>query len=146
MHAPARLLSRAAAAAVIAYAKAQLGTPYQWGGTGPGAYDCSGLAMQAYRAAGIVIPRTSRQQWAQGPRVTNPVPGDLVFFAGAAGSRASPGHVGIVIGPHRMIDAYGTGYGVETDTFGRRGDAAKGLAHPVGFTDPLARSRQVGRR
>ena len=41
---------------VIAYAEAQLGKPYQWGATGPDAFDCSGLAMMAYRAAGISIP------------------------------------------------------------------------------------------
>src|SRR6266702_2860516 len=121
-HAAARPAPKAVAA-VVGYAKAQLGKPYRWGGTGPGAYDCSGLAMEALRAAGFAVPRTSAQQWARGPR----------------GNR--PGHVGIVIGPHVMIDAYGTGYGVETDTFGRPGDAARGLADPAGFTDPLAPAR-----
>ncbi len=51
-----------AAAAAIAFARAQLGRPYEWGGTGPGAYDCSGLVMMAYRAAGIDIERTSQAQ------------------------------------------------------------------------------------
>ncbi len=139
-HAAARPAPKAVAA-VVAYARAQLGKPYRWGGTGPGGYDCSGLAMEALRAAGIAVPRTSAQQWARGPRVNRPEPGDLVFFAGADGTRARPGHVGIVIGPHVMIDAYGTGYGVETDTFGRPGDAARGLADPAGFTDPLAPAR-----
>jgi cell wall-associated NlpC family hydrolase len=54
---------------VIAYAEAQLGKPYAWGATGPDAYDCSGLTMMAYRAAGITIPRTSQQQWAHGPQI-----------------------------------------------------------------------------
>ena len=69
---------------VIAYAEAQLGKPYLWGATGPDAFDCSGLAMMAYRAAGITIPRTSQQQWAAGTRIPASVarPGDLVFFAG----------------------------------------------------------------
>ena len=40
----------------IAFAEAQLGKPYLWGGTGPSAFDCSGLVMQAYRTAGIVHP------------------------------------------------------------------------------------------
>ncbi len=41
-----------AAAAAIAFAEAQIGKPYLWGGTGPDAFDCSGLVMMAYRAAG----------------------------------------------------------------------------------------------
>ena len=44
----------------IAYAEAQIGKPYLWGGTGPDAFDCSGLVMMAYRQAGVDIPRTSR--------------------------------------------------------------------------------------
>jgi peptidoglycan DL-endopeptidase CwlO len=64
---------------VVAFAEAQLGQPYQWGATGPGAYDCSGLAMMAYRAAGIAIPRTSQQQWAFGQQIpaSQARPGDL---------------------------------------------------------------------
>ena len=64
--------------------------------------DCSGLAMMAYRAAGIAIPRTS--QASSGPTAgsipaSQVQPGDLVFFAGADGTPAAPGHVGIVVNP-----------------------------------------------
>ena len=53
-HAPA-----GAARQAIAYAEAQLGKPYEWGATGPDAFDCSGLVMEAYASAGVTIPRTS---------------------------------------------------------------------------------------
>ena len=53
----------------ISYAEQQLGKPYQFGATGPDAFDCSGLVMMAYRAAGINIARTSQQQWATGVQI-----------------------------------------------------------------------------
>jgi cell wall-associated NlpC family hydrolase len=123
--------------AVIAYARQQIGQPYLWGGTGPGGFDCSGLAVMAYRAAGITIPRTSQDQWARGPQVSTPEPGDLVFFAGADGTTASPGHVGLVVDPakHLMVDAYDRDAPVRYDTYGLPG-SAEGLTDPVGFTDP----------
>ncbi len=128
-----------AAGKVLAYAAAQLGKPYQFGGTGPDAYDCSGLAMMAYRAAGLAIPRTSQAQWADGRQIpaSQARPGDLVFFAGAHGTIAAPGHVGIVVNPatHTMIDAYATGYGIEYDTYGLPSSKA-GLSPITGFTRP----------
>jgi len=80
-------------ATAIAYAKAQIGKPYLWGGTGPFAFDCSGLMMTAYLKAGVSIPRTSEAQWAWGPRVApgHEEPGDLVFFAGSDGTPPRPG-------------------------------------------------------
>jgi cell wall-associated NlpC family hydrolase len=121
-----------AVATVIAFARQQLGKPYLWGGTGPDAFDCSGLVMMAYRAAGVSVPRTSEQQWAWGPRIAagHEQPGDLVFFAGADGTRASPGHVGLVIGHGLMIEAYSTGFPIRIAPYGNRA--------PVGFTRPWA--------
>ena len=111
---------------MINFAQAQLGKPYLWGGTGPDAFDCSGLVMMAYRAAGINIPRTSEDQWAQLPHVPvgNVEPGDLVFFAGADGTPTSPGHVGLVIGHDKMIEAYATGFPIRISTFGSPTSAA----------------------
>src|SRR5271163_97803 len=67
-------------ATAIAYAEQQLGKPYLWGGTGPDAFDCSGLVRMAYRAAGVDIARTSEAQWATEPHVpaSQVRPGDLV--------------------------------------------------------------------
>ena len=122
---------------VIAYAEAQLGKPYQWGATGPDAFDCSGLAMMAYRAAGISIPRTSQEQFQFGTRIPPPAaqPGDLVFFAGGDGTPQAPGHVGIVIGNGEMIEAYATGYPVRIATYGQPSsppgdEAVAGITRP----------------
>jgi peptidoglycan DL-endopeptidase CwlO len=126
--------SNAEVVAAIDYAEQQLGKPYQWGATGPDAFDCSGLVMMAYRAAGVDIPRTSQQQWVWGPQVSpsQVQPGDLVFFAGADGTPTSPGHVGLVIGKGLMIEAYAVGFPVRIAPYGGR--------DPVGFTRPWAHS------
>ena len=120
-----------AAGKVIAYAEAQTGKPYLWGATGPDAFDCSGLTMMAYRAAGITIPRTSQQQWAAGPRIpaSRARPGDLVFFAGSDGTMTAPGHVGIVTGHDTMIDSPMSGQVVHEESF-------SGSTDLVGFTRP----------
>jgi cell wall-associated NlpC family hydrolase len=133
-----------AVATAIAYAEQQIGKPYQWGATGPDAFDCSGLVMMAYRAAGINIARTSEEQWATEPHVaaSQVQPGDLVFFAGADGTPASPGHVGLVIGHGQMIEAYATGFPIRISTYGTVTSAA-GDEPPVGFTRPgLADSKR----
>jgi peptidoglycan DL-endopeptidase CwlO len=126
-----------ATSVAIAYAEAQIGKPYLWGGTGPDAFDCSGLVMMAYRQAGVIIPRTSQEQWAWGPQIQpgHEQPGDLVFFAGADGTQTSPGHVGMVIGNHKMVEAYATGYPIRISSYA-------GL-NPVGFTRPWAHAGVV---
>jgi peptidoglycan DL-endopeptidase CwlO len=131
VHAGLDFEQRCVAVMVILYAADQLGKPYLWGGTGPDAFDCSGLAMMAYRVAGVYIPRTSQQQWLFGRRVAPSAvePGDLVFFAGSDGTMTAPGHVGIVIGEGMMIDAPFTGADIRLEPY----PALPGL---VGFTRP----------
>jgi peptidoglycan DL-endopeptidase CwlO len=126
-----------AVAEVIQFAAQQIGKPYLWGGTGPDAYDCSGLVMMAYRAAGIYIPRTSEEQWAWGPQVpaSQVLPGDLVFFAGGDGTPTDPGHVGLVIGNGQMIEAYATGFDIRISTYGTP-TSPPGDQVVVGFTRP----------
>jgi cell wall-associated NlpC family hydrolase len=129
-----------AVSTAIGFARQQIGKPYLFGGTGPDSFDCSGLVMMAYRAAGIFIPRTSEQQWAWGPRVPagHEQPGDLVFFAGSDGTLTSPGHVGLVIGQGEMIEAYATGFPIRISRYGPGG--APGDTVVVGFTRPWAHS------
>jgi hypothetical protein len=135
-----------AAQKAVQTALAQIGDPYVWAAAGPDAFDCSGLAMMAYRAAGIAIPRTSQAQWAYGRSVpaSQVQPGDLVFFAGADGTPAAPGHVGIVIDParHLMIDAYATGFPVGYDTYGLPSSRG-GLSPVVGFTRPVGLNKDA---
>ncbi|WP_152648780.1 C40 family peptidase [Streptacidiphilus anmyonensis] len=91
----------AAGAAAVAYAFAQLGKPYVWGGAGPKVFDCSGLTSQAWLAAGVPIPRTSQEQWAQLTHIPLDQlrPGDLIlYFQGAT-------HVAIYIGGGMVIQA-----------------------------------------
>ncbi len=102
----------AAVQAAITYTVAQLGKPYIWGGTGPAGYDCSGLVMMAYRAAGISLPRTTFQQVLVGTPVYGLgqlAPGDLLFSAGSDGTATDPGHVGMYIGAGLVIEAPQTG-------------------------------------
>ena len=108
----------AAAQAAVTYALAQLGTPYRWGGDGPGGFDCSGLVQAAYLAAGLELPRTAQAQYDSGPPVQarQPlVPGDLVFFGGGP---SAVEHVGIVVGPGEMVDAPHTGAVVRIESYG----------------------------
>ena len=113
------------AAAAVQFAYSQLGHPYEWGATGQqGFYDCSGLMLQAYRAGGVELPRTSREQWFAGARVWNVgdmQPGDLVFYAYNLADPSTIHHVGIYIGAGNMIDAPYTGAFVRVTPF-LRGD------------------------
>jgi cell wall-associated NlpC family hydrolase len=93
----------ATVATAIGYAIAQVGKPYIWGGTGPAGYDCSGLVMMAYRAAGIDLPRTTYGQVDAGTPVytlSQLQPGDLLFTPGSDGTAELPGHVGMYIGSY----------------------------------------------
>jgi cell wall-associated NlpC family hydrolase len=93
------------AAAAVRFAYAQLGKPYVYGGSGPSSYDCSGLTMQSWAAAGVGLPRTAAAQQSAIPAVSmaDLEPGDLVFFGDPAY------HTAIYIGGGRVIAAPHTG-------------------------------------
>jgi cell wall-associated NlpC family hydrolase len=89
----------------LKFAMRKRGTPYVWGGTGHGGFDCSGLVLRAYKRAGIDLPRTAAEQYGAFSRKISwkhLKPGDLVFFDGL-------GHVGMVSRPGYMVDAPHTG-------------------------------------
>ncbi len=86
---------------MLQFAVAQMGKPYLWGAVGPNAYDCSGLVQTAFRAAGVRMPRVSRQQAQVGQRVdrAHVRAGDLVFYGNPVH------HVAIAIDGTRAVHA-----------------------------------------
>ncbi|MBB4917964.1 C40 family peptidase [Streptosporangium saharense] len=120
---------------IMEYALAQRGKPYLWGGTGPDAFDCSGIIYMAYRSVGLTIPRTTFGQWPFGIKVPagQEQAGDLVFFNAGPGTAADrPGHVGMVVSPGKMVEARCRLCGpIKVTTYRDR----TGI---VGFTRPLA--------
>ncbi|RMI34486.1 C40 family peptidase, partial [Actinomadura harenae] len=102
----------ARAARAVDYATRQLGRPYVWGGSGRRGFDCSGLTQQAWRHAGVRIPRIAADQFRRTRhhvRADRLKPGDLVFFHGL-------GHVGIYTGRGWFIHSPHSG---KTVTFQR---------------------------
>lgn len=94
------------AGTVIQAALSRIGSPYVWGGSGPGSFDCSGLVMWSFQQAGIALPHSSQALAAGGQPVSMDQiqPGDLVTYYSDAS------HVGIYIGDGMMVHAstYGT--------------------------------------
>lgn len=97
-------------AGAIQYAMAQQGKPYQWGGTGPNGYDCSGLVYAAYRSIGITLPRTSGAMASAGRPVASVAdlqPGDIIISYGG-------GHAAMYIGNGMVVEALNYGIPVKT--------------------------------
>ncbi|MEV0537745.1 NlpC/P60 family protein [Kitasatospora sp. NPDC050463] len=110
------------AAAAVAYARAQLGKPYQWGAAGPRSFDCSGLVMRAWQKGGADLPRTTWDMARAGKKTTRAglVPGDLVITNGG-------GHVQLYIGDGKVIHAPGTGKRVTIAPLPQKADAYRHL-------------------
>ena len=89
-------------AAAVNFAVGELGTPYVWGGSAPGGFDCSGLVTWAFAQAGRSgLPHYTGALWSSGTRISSQAdlaPGDLVFFHGL-------GHMGIYMGNDQFVHA-----------------------------------------
>jgi cell wall-associated NlpC family hydrolase len=103
------------ASTAIAFAYDQLGEPYVWGAAGPDAWDCSGLTMGAWAAAGVQLSHYSVSQYYETTRVSYSQlkPGDLIFWASDASDPGTIFHVALYIGNGQMIQAPRTGRDVE---------------------------------
>ena len=91
---------------VIQAALSRIGSPYSWGGSGPSAFDCSGLVMWSFQQAGISLPHSSQALANGGAPVSvdQMQPGDVVNYYSDAS------HSAIYIGDGMMVHAstYGT--------------------------------------
>ncbi len=112
---PVRSVSSKAQIAV-ATALAQVGKPYVWAGAGPSGFDCSGLVMYAWAAAGVQLAHYTVSQYGETTRISESQlqPGDLVFYDTGAG--AQPGHVTIYIGNGRIVTADSPGTVVRVES------------------------------
>jgi cell wall-associated NlpC family hydrolase len=125
----------------VAWALAQVGTPYVWGGERAGVgFDCSGLTQAAYRAAGVTLPRVAQDQFDAGTALGSGTilePGDLVFFGDGPDSVS---HVGLYVGVRNrqamMVDAPHSGADVRVEAFPPALGASWGSELVVGFTRP----------
>ncbi|WP_432559141.1 NlpC/P60 family protein [Granulicoccus sp. GXG6511] len=99
--APPAATSTSRGLAALAFARAQIGKSYIYGGTGPSGYDCSGLTGAAWRSAGVSLPRTSQAQFGAGRPVSidQLAPGDLVFYYSGIS------HVAIYAGGGQIVHA-----------------------------------------
>ena len=106
-----------AAGLAVRTALGQVGDSYVWGGTGPDGFDCSGLTMYAYAAAGVALPHSSKAQSRLGRPVSRAElqPGDLVYFYEPVS------HVGRYIGDGKMVHARTFGQPVAVTTVDQSG-------------------------
>lgn len=108
----------ASASIAVATALAQVGKPYLWGAAGPNAFDCSGLTMFAWAAAGVQLEHYTVAQLQETYPITQAElePGDLVFYSPAMDYPIVPGHVAMYIGNGDVVSANSAGTFVQTQS------------------------------
>ena len=120
----------------LSFAKAQLGKPYVWGAAGPASFDCSGLTQQAWKAAGIEIPKYSQTQYFQGGvhvPLAQAQPGDLVFW-GYGRDPHGIHHVGLYLGDDQLLHAPQPGESVEVTKLWDGGQLLPMVVRPAADT------------
>jgi cell wall-associated NlpC family hydrolase len=107
----------------VNYAYAHLGDPYVFAAAGPRAFDCSGLTMAAWKAAGVSLPHNAAMQWGKVAHISRAAlqPGDLVFYR-------SLGHVALYVGGGKVIHAPHAGTDVQI--------ASVDIMKPYGYGRP----------
>jgi cell wall-associated NlpC family hydrolase len=123
------------AAQAVSYAKSKISAAaYLYGGNGPTRFDCSGLTSQAWKSAGVSIPRTSQGQLSGLPRVSVSQirPGDLVIYT----FEKYADHVAIYVGNGRTVDtaSHHPNGGVGYSNLHRAGGTIAGVVRPAGST------------
>lgn len=93
---------------IILEALGQVGRPYRYGGTSPDGFDCSGLVQYVFAQSGVQLPRTTRQQHADGRKIDleDAVPGDLLFYSFTG---HGIDHVAIYLGDDEAVHAPASG-------------------------------------
>jgi cell wall-associated NlpC family hydrolase len=84
----------------VSYAYSKIGDRYVYATAGPTTFDCSGLTMAAWKAAGVTLPHNAAEQYSKTRHISRSQlqPGDLVFYNGL-------GHVAIYVGNNSVIHA-----------------------------------------
>jgi len=125
------VITAAKAQEAVKWARSRAGDPYRAGGTGPHAFDCSGLTRWAFARVGRALPHSSAAQVAKTHRISkaNRRPGDLVFYGNPS---TKIHHVGLYIGNGQMINAATFGTPVQVAPVRWSGDSYAGTGRPAG--------------
>jgi cell wall-associated NlpC family hydrolase len=120
---------------IIQAALEQVGTPYRYATADPDkGFDCSGLVYYAASQAGIELPHSSRAQINAAEPVSEPLPGDLIWY---------PGHVAIYLGNGLQVHAPEPGKTVEVRKIPDRDDLRFGRIVPTKQSLPRKASKSL---